>query len=167
MADNVYVIKVELPGGEAKKSAVAKTDTDNSADKPKDEALSVNDALSTAKKVVAYSGIKMVAEKYVGHYISTVSLRTGAVEYEQRLQTVQSEVSQAVGSLASIGMGAAVGGVPGAAVAAVGVALSYASKFMDIANNARTLRLEGQLEGISQQMMRVRMGAGGSRNREQ
>lgn len=166
MADSVYKIIIQLPSRKKKKDAVAKTDSNSSGDS-EDKALTVNDAINGAKKVVAYSGIKMIAEKYRGHIVGTVSLRTGATEYEQRLQFVQGEVSQAMNSLESIGLGAAVGGVPGMIVSGVGVAFNYASRGIDWLNNAKTLNLESQLENIQQQMLRVRLGTSGSRSKEQ
>ncbi len=167
-ANNVYEIHIILPQGLERSSAVAKSGANASAQQDGDDkALTAKDMVGMAKKVVAYTGVKRIADAYVTHRINTVSLRTGATEYEQKLQFYYSEGSQAVGSVASIAMGGVMGGPAGAAVAAIGVGLNYIMKFIGWAQSADKIQMQKDLEDISLNMQRVRMGLSGSRSREQ
>lgn len=164
MGDNVYEIRITLPQGMEKESAVAKSAANTSTSKDSSsQSSTAKDMIGMAKTVVAYTGAKRIAEAYITHQINTVSLRTGATEYEQKLQFAKSEASQAVGSVAAIAMGAAVGGPAGAAVAAIGVGINYMMKFIGWSQNADKIQMQKDLESISLQMQRVRMGTGGSR----
>lgn len=166
--NNVYEIHIKLPKGLEKGSAVAKSGANASTGQDGDDkALTAKDVVGMAKKVVAYTGVKRVADAYITHQINTVSLRTGATEYEQKLQFYYSEGSQAVGSIASIAMGAAVGGPAGAAVAAIGVGINYMMKFIGWAQNADKIQMQKDLEAISQRLQQTRMGISGSRSKEQ
>ena len=168
MADNVYEIRITLPQGSEKDSAVAKsaanTSTSQDGSAP---STTAKDMIGTAKTVVAYTGAKRIAEAYITHNINTVSLRTGATEYEQKLQFAYSEGSQAIGSVAAIAMGAAVGGPAGAAVAAVGVGINYIMKAVNWSQNADKIQIQKALEDVSLQMQRARMGTAGSRGSNQ
>lgn len=168
MDDNVYEIRITLPQGTEKESAVAKSAANTSTGQDNNEpSTTAKDMIGMAKTVVAYTGAKRIAESYISHNINTVSLRTGATEYEQKLQFAYSEGSQAVGSVAAIAMGAAVGGLPGAAIAAVGVGLNYIMKAIGWAQNAEKIQMQKDLEDVSLQMQRARMGISGSRGSNQ
>ena len=164
MDDNVYEIRITLPQGAEKESAVAKSAANTSTGQDSREpSTTAKDMIGMAKTVVAYTGAKRIAESYISYKINTVSLRTGATEYEQKLQFAYSEGSQAAVSIASIAMGAAIGGLPGAAIAAVGVGLSYIMKAIGWAQNAEKIQMQKDLEDVSLQMQRSRMGISGSR----
>ena len=164
MDNNVYEIRITLPQGTEKESAVAKSAANTSTNQDNSTpSTTAKDVIGMAKTVVAYTGAKRIAESYISHSINTVSLRTGATEYEQKLQFAYSEGSQAVGSVAAIAMGAAVGGFAGAAVAAVGVGLNYIMKAINWSQNADKIQMQKDLESISLQMQRTRMGTAGSR----
>lgn len=168
MDDNVYEIRITLPQGTEKESAVAKSAANTSTGQDSREpSTTAKDMIGMAKTVVAYTGAKRIAESYISYNINTVSLRTGATEYEQKLQFAYNEGSRAAGSIASIAMGAAVGGLPGATIAAVGVGLSYIMKAIGWAQNAEKIQMQKDLEDVSLQMQRARMGISGSRGNNQ
>lgn len=125
MADTeVQIIKIILPSEEQKKTPVAQSNSDSSTTSTSSTsssssggsgALSAQDVIGAGKKIMAYTGIKQIAESYITYNLSTVDLRTGASEYSQKLQFAYNEGSQAYIAVGSIAMGAAVGGVVGAA----------------------------------------------------
>lgn len=176
MADTeVQIIKIILPSEEQKKTPVAQSNSDSSTTSTSSTssssggsgALSAQDVIGAGKKIMAYTGIKQIAESYISYELSTVNLRTGAAEYSQKLQFAYNEGSQALSAVGSIAMGAAVGGVVGAAVAAVGVGISYLMKFIGYAQNAARLETEQNLESISIGFASTRAGVSGRRSNNQ
>lgn len=176
MADTeVQIIKIILPSEEQKKTPVAQSNADSSTTSTSSTssssggngALSAQDVIGAGKKIMAYTGIKQIAESYITYNLSTVNLRTGASEYSQKLQFAYNEGSQALSAVGSIAMGAAVGGVVGAAVAAVGVGISYLMKFIGYAQNAARLETEQNLESISIGFASTRAGVSGRRSNNQ
>lgn len=115
------------------------------------------------KRIVSYKTAEHFVDRAVSYGISTITLRTGAREYEERLNFVYSEGKHLVDSGAAIVTGAKVGGPMGAAVAAVGVALSYINKAIGWAQNANRLRIQQAREDISIRMASVRAGSLGRR----
>lgn len=176
MADTeVQIIKIVLPSEEQKKTPVAQSNSDSSTTSTSSlssvvggrGALSAQDVIGAGKKIMAYTGIKQIAESYISYNLSTVNLRTGAAEYSQKLQFAYNEGSQALSAVGSIAMGAAMGGVAGAAVAAVGVGISYLMKFIGYAQNAQRLETEQNLESISIGFASTRAGVSGRRSNNQ
>lgn len=165
MAD---IIKIILPSEGQDKTPVAPSSADGTSPSAPssgtDGALSAKDVVSGARRIVAATGIKQIADSLISYQISTVSLRTGATEYQQRLQFAYNEGMSALSSIGAIGMGFVMGGPAGAAVAAVGVGISYITKFIGWAQNANTLQIEENKEDISIQMQRLRAGNLGRRN---
>ena len=162
----VQIIRIELPSGAEKKTPVAESSAQ--PDIPSSDAgggaVTAKDVLNASKKVVAFTGIKQIADSVISYQISTVELRTGATEYQQKLQFAYSEGAQALSSVATIGMGFAMGGPVGGAVAAVGVGISYVMKFIGWIQNENTIQLKGDREDISIQMAMIRAGVSGRRN---
>lgn len=165
------IIRIELPEETDKKSPVAPSSSDASSQQQPDGGdggvLSAKDAVRAAKKVVAYTGAKQIANSLISYDISTVNLRSGQAEYQQKLQFIYSESSKALSSLGSIGMGAVLGGPAGAAVAAAGVALSYIMKFIGWGQNAARLQTEQNLENVSLGFASIRAGITGRRSPNQ
>ena len=170
------IIRIVLPAeDEQKKTPVAQSNADSSTTSTSSTssssggngALSAKDVIGAGKKIMAYTGIKQIAESYITYNLSTVDLRTGASEYSQKLQFAYNEGSQALSAVGSIAMGAAVGGVVGAAVAAVGVGISYLMKFIGYAQNAQRLETEQNLESISIGFASTRAGVSGRRSNNQ
>lgn len=165
MAD---IIRIVLPAETDKKTPVATSSNDSgtssSSNGSGDAALSAKDVVRAAKKVMAYTGIKQIADSAISYELSTVSLQTGATEYQQKLQFVYSESRQAASSVGAIAMGGIMGGPAGAAIAAVGVGISYMMKFIGWAQNANTIQIKENREDISIQMETIRAGSLGRRN---
>lgn len=165
MPDNVYRIEIDLSNFPDKNSPVSNTGEESSQETS--SSISAKQAVRAAKKVVAMTGVKRLADAYVNYTVSTVALKTGATEYEQKLQFITSEVSQGVGAIGAIAGGALFGGLAGAAVAAAGVAVNYAMKGVQWSLNADRLKLEQNLENISLRMQQTRSGFAGSRGENQ
>lgn len=173
---NEYRIVVDLSGGEQNKSAVAGTGsgstgsggTESSESSGSWQAeSSFGKVENKLKSLVSFAAVKSTADKLISNRISTVSLRTGANEYEQRLSFQHSVASQVVGAGAALAMGFSVGGPAGLAVAGIGLAVSAVQKFMDIQQKEETLRLEKDLESVSIGMQLVRAGSSGRRASDQ
>ena len=171
----VAIIRIELPSEEEKKTPVAQSNPDSGTSQTTSPssggggggAITAKDVIGAGKKVMAYTGIKQIAESAISYELSTVNLRTGAAEYSQKLQFAYNEGSQALSAVGSIVMGAAVGGFVGAAVAAVGVGISYVMKFIGWAQNAARLETEQNLESISIGFASTRAGVSGRRSNNQ
>lgn len=112
------------------------------------------------KQVFGYKAIKSVATQVVGHRVSTVQLRTGSHEAQQRANFSYQIGQQAFGIAESLAVGAAVGGFAGAAVGAV---MSLVHTAISWNQKADTLRLQNQLEQNTQLAAAQRATYSGSR----
>ncbi len=116
-----------------------------------------------ARKTVAktYFAIKHIVAPFVtqgiNYGISTISIRTGQVEQQQRAQFAYDVASKAFGMVESIAMGAAIGGLAGAIGGAV---MSLATTITGYALQQQKLNLAESAENISLGFMNAR--AGGS-----
>lgn len=168
MAD---IVKIVLPSDEGTKTPIATSSTDagsasssSSSGSSSDGALTAQMAVGAAKKIVAATGFKQIADSVISYDISKISLRTGATEYQQKVQFAYNEGMNAASSIGAIGMGALIGGPAGAAVAAAGVGISYIMKIIGWAQNANTIQIQENQEDISIQMQMIRAGSMGRRN---
>ena len=168
MAD---IIKIVLPSETETETPVAKSSTDMGSGSggtgSGDGALSARDVVRGAKKLMAYTGIKQIADSYISFEVSNVNLKTGASEFQQRLQFVYNEGSQAASSVGAVAMGFIMGGPAGAGIAAAGVGLSYLMKFIGWQQNSVRLDLEQNLENVSIGMANIRAGTAGRRSPNQ
>lgn len=92
-----------------KKSAVAGTEEKTEKTYGEKSAASLEKGV---KGLVSYASVKGLAEQLITAEIGRVELRTGAAEYQQRIQTVYSVGSSVVNSAVAIGIGAATGNLP-------------------------------------------------------
>lgn len=92
-----------------KKSAVAGTEEKTEKTYGEKSAASLEKGV---KGLVSYASVKSTAEQLITAEIGRVELRTGAAEYQQRIQTVYSVGSSVVNSAGAIGIGAATGNLP-------------------------------------------------------
>ena len=92
-----------------KKSAVAGTEEKTEKTYGEKSAASLEKGV---KGLVSYASVKGLAEQLITAEIGRVELRTGAGEYQQRIQTVYSVGSSVVNSAVAIGIGAATGNLP-------------------------------------------------------
>lgn len=88
------------------------------------------------KGLVSYQAVKSTAEQLITAEIGRVELRTGAAEYQQRIQTVYSIGSSIANSVVSIGVGAVTGNLPlvliGLATKGIQTAISVYQKQMQL-----------------------------------
>ena len=118
------------------------------------------------KQIVgSYFAVKRIVSPFIkqaiDYGISTVSVRTGANEQQQRVQFAYDLGSKAVGYAENIAVGAAVGGVWGAVGAAV---LGVVTTAVGVSLNQQKINLNESLENISLNLMNMRAGGSVSTN---
>ena len=169
-ADNEYSIKIVLPE-EDNQSAMAGANNASTGGTGGGNNDGIGDVVSAvgkkAAKMVSFSSVKSTADQLATYAISTVSLRSGAAEYEQRMSTVYSIGSQVVGAAGTLVTAGAVGGPAGLAVAAMSIAANGISKLIGIAQKQNTLNLQESVENVSIGMQNVRAGTAGRRGGNQ
>lgn len=166
-SDNTYHIYLHLDELSENSGAMAGTGTGSTGiDKPSSNSSS-DRVVKAAKNLVSFAAVKSTADNLISYNISQVSLLTGANEYEQRLATVHSAVSQTVGAGAALIGGAIAGGPAGLAVAAIALAASTVNKVISIQQKEQTLRNQQSLENVSIGMTMVRAGTANRRGGNQ
>ena len=165
MASNEYIIRIPLPTDSQSSGPVSATQISNGGGDTSEQkgymAKSAESAKSAVKQIVSYGTAIAVADKLISYDISTVSLRTGATEYEQKLQFGYSMAKQ---TLLPAAIGLATGGLPGAII---GGLFSFAMQGITWAQNSQTIQYNKQLESISLRMANTRAGVTGSRSDKQ
>ena len=150
-------------GTKKKEKAIAGTTGDNQKDNsPNAGNLAGGSGGGVSKAAAAtYIAYKQYIAPFVkqaiSYQISTVSLKTGRVEHQQRLQFAYDAGSKVVQLVENIAIGAAVGGLPGAII---GATVSVVQTAVQYAQAKHTLDLERSAESISIGLQNVR--AGGS-----
>lgn len=133
---------------------------DGSAESAGGEKTKKTPAQKLLKQVFGYKSIKSFATQALGHRVSTVQLRTGSMEAQQRANFSYQIGQQVLGIAETIAVGAATGGLAGAAV---GLVLGLVHTAIDWNNKADTLRLQNQLEQNAQLAAAQRATYSGSR----
>lgn len=123
-----------------------------------------SDVMNAAKNIVSFATMAATADRIVSTAISEVSLRTGATEYEQRLDSAYSAGKSIIGAGAALAMGAATGTLP---IVALGMLMSSINKAMSISQKATQLNMAHSLEDISINMQNIRAGTSGRRSSNQ
>lgn len=118
------------------------------------------DAEKLLGKVFGYQRMKSVATNAIGYSVSTVKLRTGSTEAQQRASFAYSVGMQAFNIGESVAVGAMAGGLIGAAIGAV---LSVADTAISYAYKQNTLNIQNQLENTTQDITSQRATVSGSR----
>lgn len=111
-----------------------------------------------AAGLVAVQQIMPYVNTAVNFGVSQIQMTTGSAELQQRAQIVTGMASTAI----SIGLGAAVGGVPGAAISAALAALQSSITF---AQNSIILNQQKVLEGENLRLKSSRVGMTVNRSR--
>lgn len=147
-------------GTKKREKAIAGTTGDNQKD---NSAQTGENSQLNSKAVAGYIAYKHYVSPFVkqaiSYRISTVSLRTGRTEHQQRLQFAYDVGSKVVGLAENVVMGLALsGGNPLGAVA--GAAVSVVQTAVQYAQAQNTISLERNAENISIGLMNIR--AGGS-----
>lgn len=165
MADNTYEIYFNLPDGGASNKAVSVSSTDmHSAQNTEQQSYlsqNVQSAQGAVRKIISVGTATAVADKLITNELNVVSLRTGAKEYEQKLQFGYSMIKQTAMPLV---FGAATGGLAGAAI---GVVFSFAMQGIQWAQNQRVIDYNRDIENIAIGFARNRAGVDSSRGTRQ
>lgn len=122
------------------------------------------DALNAAKNVVSFATVAATADRIVSTTISEVSMKTGANEFEQRLDMAYSAGKSIIGAGAALAIGAATGTLP---IVALGMVMSSVNKALSISQRATQLNVAKSLEDISIDMQNIRAGTSGRRGNNQ
>lgn len=151
-----YEIIIKNETGQAE-SPIANDQNDNTSDSEKDTE-------KKAKKVITgallYRTGKALVRSQIGHEISTISLRTGQTELQQRYEFANRIAESVFDVGESIAIGAAVGSGWGAVIGAV---IGIGSKLVGLAHKQDTYNLNQQLEQETLRRNNLRAGAMGSR----
>lgn len=107
------------------------------------------------KSLVAYKKVVPYVKQAIQHEISTVELRTGSAELQQRIEFGYQVVSSGVGIAENILVGFAVGNVAGAVAGAV---VGIAGELLNVGYRADTINLKRSEESISLGIMDRRAG---------
>lgn len=155
MAD-AYKIVIETGngGGSNKKVPIAGNNTESKQTTPntkeKDNKASVVGYIAYKKYVAPF------VKQGIQYSISTVGLRTGNIERQQRMQSAYDIGSQVVGIGESIALGFSVGGGVGAVVGAV---MGTATTLIGVAQKQNTININKALENQQISMLSARSGA--------
>ena len=167
---NEYSITLHIDGEVAStgsSEAVAGASTPSSTASAKASAskgaTSVN-AKSAMQAMTAYHTIKSFAVQQINYQVSTVELRTGSKDLQEKANFTNQIIQKGIGIAELTVAGAVVGGLPGALA---GLALSTAHTAIGYAQRQNTLNLQESLENRSIEMMRIRAGSLGSRSNSQ
>lgn len=163
---NPYFIKIELPPDTGNGAVAGVGKATANSDTPTNNA-DIQRLVKASKKLVSFAAATSTADKIISYNISQVSLRTGATEYEQRLNAAYSLGKQIVGAGAALASGAFMGGPVGFTIAAIGVVSSGINQIISYEQRKQTLLSEQSLENISIGMQNARAGIAGRRSKDQ
>lgn len=170
MADNNrYDIYVHATGAEGGTSVVSgQTSASGDAEKTTQTATGAEKMI---RGMVSYGAARTFANTLISYEISQVSLRTGAVEYEQKLQFLY-EVGNKVlnigtATVAGAKMGSAGGPIGAAIGAAIGFIGSTVYTAIGYAQNANTIATKRNEENQSIYYAALRAGVSGRRGQTQ
>lgn len=154
MATYEIIIKNETAQAE---SPIANDQNDNTSDSEKDTE-------KKAKKVITgamlYRTGKALVRSQIGHEISTISLRTGQTELQQRYEFANRIAESVFDVGESIAIGASIGRGWGAVIGAV---IGIGSKLVGLTHKQDTYNLNTQLEQETLWRNNIRAGVAGSR----
>lgn len=141
--------------GKDKAETVASPSGNEGQEDPNESSVGIGGAEQALKKLVAPATAIHVARKLINNEISTVELRTGAREYEQKLQFGMRVAGIGMSVGASI-VGGIMTGNPLVAVA--GIVLTAANTAIDVAQRYREIAIKENREDISLGLARIRAG---------
>ena len=156
-----YQITINAKGGVQKTSPIAGDNKASDTEKTKG-LLNKEQAKQFAAGMVAYRQVKSFATQILNHKVSTVQLRRGSNELQERANFMNQLAQKGVGVLEGALTGAMIGGGIGAIV---GVTLSVAHTAIGVAQAQQTLELQNTLENVGLNMNYIRAGASGSRSK--
>lgn len=110
------------------------------------------------KGLVAYNQyLKPFVSQVASHEVSTVSLRTGSDELQQKVEFARDIATAGLGIVENIAVGAAIGNLPGALI---GAFMGLATTAVGYMNRRKTIGYNQALEDISIDFMNTRAGGG-------
>lgn len=152
MAKNEYVITIYNAGGSNEEEAKTMASTE----KADTSATTPTDNTKTGIKGMAIVGFaENVANKYVSHKINTITLRTGHVELQEKMQFIHGTVKKGLDITKSIAMG---GLLAGGAGAVIGAAMSVSNQLIDYAVKLNEVQMKRELENMTIALNNIRMG---------
>ena len=164
MAENrTYTININLNSLPQGSGAMAEQEA-STIGGPSDGNVTETDAMNAAKRIVSFATMAATADRLVSTVISEVDLRTGANEYEQRLNAVYTAGKKIIGAGAALAIGVATGTLP---VVALGMVMSSVNRALSISQKATQINMLHSLEDIAINMQSIRAGTSGRRNRNQ
>lgn len=153
MAENSYEIIIRNESSGGNKSPIANNNDTAEQKEAKEAKAARREAVGNYfafKRVVA-----PIVSQSIEYGISTVTMRTGRREQQQRLQFAYDVTRRVYGMGESIAVGAAVGGLAGAVTSAI---LSLANSALSIAYAQKRINLAESLENNTLGMLNVRAG---------
>jgi hypothetical protein len=152
MADAYKIIIETGAGGSGTKAPIAGNngETKSTKEPNKEDESSIGGYVAFKKNVAPF------VKQGIQYAISTVALRTGNVERQQRIQVAYEAGSQVFGIAESIFIGSKVGGVVGAVGGAV---LGIATNVIGLVQKQNTINLNRALENEQISMLNARSGA--------
>lgn len=160
--NNTYHLYVHFGSGD-KKSAVS-TANRSTNEQDAEDGKTAAGAERALRGMVSYASVRAFANNLISYEISQVELRTGAREYEQKLRFGYDMFNKGLNIGTATFMGAATGGVIGAAVGFIGSTMYTALGYLQSSN---TLRTQQNLEDISINLANLRAGVSGRRGSRQ
>lgn len=155
-----YSITIEVKGDIEKKQSPISGDKTQSDTEKSSGILNKEQAQAFRKGLVAYHYGKAFTDQIISHKVSTVELRTGSKDLQDRANLMLDVSQKLVGAGESVFTGLMVGGGMGALVGLVTnllhTAISYSQK-------QQVLNMQETLENRSIQTTFIRAGANGSR----
>lgn len=154
------IIRHDTANGGNAKSPIAGNGaqaTDTTAQQGGTPAISAGRVAAAKSIFFANSYIMPFVDKMVTQKISTVALRTGAQELEDRMSFAYQVGKQAFGFVESVAVGALVGNLPGAII---GGAMSLALTAVEYSNRQQKIDLQHSVEDVGLRYINAR--AGGS-----
>ena len=112
------------------------------------------------KGLIAYSSIKGTAEQLINTEVGRIELRTGAAEYQQRIQTAVNIGMSAISSAGSVLVGAATGNLP---LVLIGLATKGIQTAISVYQKQVQLNLQKADENISIGLVSRRASTGARR----
>lgn len=153
-----YKIVISISGGEGSE-IVSGEDA-----QLKEDIKTIEGAKKAVKSMVSYAAARTFADNLISYEISQVSLRTGAQEFEQKLQFGYSMTNKVVNIATATLAGAKLGGAIGAGVGFIG---SIMYTMFGYSQNENIIRTKQTLEDISIGMASLRAGVSGRRGANQ
>lgn len=158
-----YIMTIELPPDESDSKVVSGSNANQRPTRTDAEKKAAG-AESALKSMVSFAVVRTFADRLISYEISQVSLRTGAKEYEQKLQFGYEIANKSINIVQSIYFASKVAGWQGALTAAATTSLYT---LVGYAQNINTLETKKNLEDVSIGMTSVRAGVSSRRGTTQ